>query len=129
MSLAPPLSPWGSTIVLGSPKEVARLGAEMLTQGKDITDANQTILLSEGARHVCQEGTLTANRVIVIGKTDSPDTDEMIGIVRFDTSAFTLTINDDAGTLIYVMPASQRKAVYCKYDGTHYGTPAIARIQ
>ena len=105
------------------------LGSEIPTAGTNLGDANATLTIAGGAQYILPAATLTANRVITLGVTGSPITTDTIVILRRGTEAFTLTVQDDAATLLVVMPASTRMAAYFRYNGTHFVATSSVRIQ
>jgi hypothetical protein len=105
------------------------LGSEIPTAGTNLADANATITIAGGAQYILPAATLTANRVITMGVTGSPLTGETIAIFRRGTEAFTLTIQDDAATSLFVIPASTRFTVFLRYSGSHWVLSSAVRIQ
>lgn len=105
------------------------LGSEIPTQGTNLTDANATITIAGGAQYVLPAATLTANRVLTLGVTGSPLTGEIMAVLRRGTEAFTLTVQDDAATVLFTMPASTKFAAYFRFSGTHFVLSSAVRIQ
>lgn len=105
------------------------LGSEIPTQGANLTDADVTINISQGAQRVLPAATLTANRIVTLGTTGSPITGESIAILRRDSTAFTLTIKNNAGTTLIVLPVSTRFAAYFQYSGSDWILSSAIRAQ
>lgn len=105
------------------------LGSEIPTQGSNLTDANATVTIADGAQQVLAAGTLTTNRVLTLGVTGSPITGETKTIIRRDVSAFTYTIQDDTSASLFVMPASTKFAAYFRFNGLHFTLASAVRIQ
>jgi len=128
MSIQPPVGPYG--LKLEATADQANFyGSEIPTSSAPLADANATITVAAGAQYVMADGTMTANRVITLGTSGSPLTGEMIAILRRDTGAYTLTVNDDAASALVVLPASRRYAAYFRFDGTHYVLSGAIRIK
>ena len=105
------------------------LGSEIPTAGTNLTDANASINIGGGAQCVLPAATLTTNRVLTLAVTGSPLTGEIMAVLRRDTTANTYTIQDDAGTTLFVMPASTKFAAYFRFSGTHFVLSSAVRIQ
>ncbi len=92
--------------------------------GSALTDADATVNPASSAisASVLPASTLTANRVLTIGVSGSPVTNQVYQVIRRDLSAHTYTVKDDAGTTLYTFGASPSGAqgVSIYYNGTHY---------
>lgn len=91
--------------------------------GADLPDADTTIQPSQlqQARFILRQGTLTANRILTLGNTSAVNA-EMCQIIVEDTSAFTYTIKDSAGTVLFAKAANQPAKLYMFY---WYSVPAL----
>jgi hypothetical protein len=92
--------------------------------GPNLTDADATVNPASSAisASVLPASTLTGNRVLTIGVSGSPTTQQIYQVIRRDVSAHTYTVKDDAGTTLFTFAASpsapQGATFY--FDGTHY---------
>lgn len=89
--------------------------------GTNLTDANATILVSEGRTRILLASTLTANRTLTLGTTGAVSGDELF-VVRNDATAFAFAIvNGGAGAgNVAVMPVSNRAWCRARFDGTNW---------
>lgn len=88
--------------------------------GANLTDANVSILFSEGVLRRLPLATLTGNHTCTLGTTGAVKGDQ-ITIVRDDVEAFTYTIIDGGGPgNLLVMPASKKGFAKCQFDGTNW---------
>lgn len=81
------------------------------SRGADLINADQTIqpFTDRAFFYVLPAGTLTANRIVTFGNTGfytAAGPVFVAGIIRLDTSAFTLTVRRADATVIYTDPAS-----------------------
>jgi hypothetical protein len=98
----------------------------MFSRGADIGDADTTLqpFTDRAWFYVLPANTLTANRVITLGNTNFYNSAGMflwVGILRYDTGAFTLRINNTAGAQIYLDPASPAPARLLVFACTNAG--------
>lgn len=107
--------------------QAALWGTSLPTLGTDIPDANTTISISGGSSY--KMPTATAARVVTLGTSGSPLTNEAIRVNVTRTSAFAITIQDDASTSLIVVPASVKGTVVANYSGTHFAAPVFVRTQ
>lgn len=73
--------------------------------GAALADANETLSVSGGSVYE-QTIDLTGNRSKALGITGSPKDRQVISIRRYTTAAFTMTITDEVGNVLFVFPAS-----------------------
>lgn len=89
----------------------ALLGADGQKGGANLTDADATLTIAGGSWRIVPPATLTANRIVDIDNGAETDNEEIV-IDRQGTEAFTLTVRDNANTIIAVMPASVKMRGY-----------------
>lgn len=97
------------------------LGASAPLEGATLTDANVTITVLEGNARTLPASTLSADRVLTLGVTGASSGTEIL-VRRFDTGAYTLTINNGgagAGTL-RIMSAGVQEWASFRFDGTNW---------
>ncbi|HEY3496511.1 MAG TPA: hypothetical protein VGK73_17550, partial [Polyangiaceae bacterium] len=87
--------------------------------GTNLTDADQTITVSQGNRRVSSLP-LTANRITTLGVSDTPRFGAVIRIERIDGGANSRTIKDHLGNELHVFPPSTLEAAEFRYNGTKY---------
>jgi hypothetical protein len=90
-------------------------------KGADLTDAAQTILVTQGKWRVLPAATLSAARVVTVGTTGAVNGD-IIRITRRDQTANALTITNGgvgAGSPA-ILPASKQGFVDVIFDGTDW---------
>lgn len=88
--------------------------------GAALTDANLSKDVSNGAEFVLPIGTLTASRTLTLAVTGSPITNQVIRVTRYDATANTYLVKDDAATTLLTFPVSVRAAADFKFNGTHF---------
>lgn len=97
-------------------------GARVLapTQGVNLTDANQTIHVSEGANRYMPAGTTTGARTKTIGVTGAAD--KRILTVEVRTQGHNVVFNDDAAAALATVTAGDAEVLDFWYDATtlHY---------
>jgi hypothetical protein len=64
-------------------------------------------------------GTLTADRVLVLG-TSGASSGDSYKITRLDAGPFTFTVQNDDGSMSDVMPAGKMSSSLWTFDGTHF---------
>ncbi len=100
---------------------VALLGPKL---GPDLTDANATLLVSDGNARILRTGTLTANRTLTLSPTGATLW-VAIRISRLDVSGYTLAVG-----ALYTFPASVAREAVFVYNGSawqlseHWATEA-----
>lgn len=85
------------------------------TKAADLTDANATVTVTDGNRMVLAAATLTATRNLTLGITGSPGDKEVIVVERYDTTANTYVVKNNAGTTLYTFPASVKRRASFQY--------------
>lgn len=99
-------------------------GGAVPRQGANLTDADATVnpASSQISASLLPAGTLSANRVLTLGVTGSPVTGHIYQVLRYDLTANTYAVKDDAATTLYTFAASPTTAqgVTFYYNGTHY---------
>lgn len=90
-------------------------------KGTNLTDASATIYIGGKPLRVLPTATLSANRVLTLGTTNTADGD-VIRVVRLDVGAWTYALVNGgagAGTLL-TMPVSKRYWADMYFDGTNW---------
>lgn len=99
--------------------------------GANLTNADVSVALNgsgatagftganSGNHYTLPTGTLTGNHTVTLLTAGALVGDSIL-ITRFDATANTYTVKDDAGTTIAVLPASQKGSVLATYNGTHF---------
>lgn len=89
--------------------------------GANLTDANATVQVSEGAHRRLPAATLSANRTITLGTTNAKAGDQ-IEFMRLDLTAFTLAfVNGGAGAgTLLTLPVSKLGCARFQFDGTNW---------
>ena len=49
-------------------------------------------------------------------------------MIRLGVGAFTLTIQDDAATVLTILPASTKAIASVRWNGTHFADAAVQRL-
>lgn len=95
--------------------------------GPALTDANQTLLIDDGAWRTQPAGSLTANRVKTLSPTGATGGDQFT-ITRLDAGAFTLTIANGGpgGGNVAVLPVSKTGTVIAQFDGTNWVVRSVS---
>jgi hypothetical protein len=83
-------------------------------EGEPLIDANQTIACTGGSLWFMRAGIMTAARTVTLATTGAID-GEVMCIVRFDVSPYTLTIADGSKGP-FVFAASKRRVAYFIYS-------------
>lgn len=107
----------------------AYLGSAMAVAGAALGDASATLTVAGGNCYTLPASTpLTANRVLTFGVGGTPLAGEVITVIRLGAGAFTLTIQDDAATVLAVIPASTKAIASARWNGTHFADAAVQRV-
>lgn len=95
--------------------------ARFAERGEDLSDADQTLLVSGKRHRVIPTATLTDNRTKTLGTTGASAGDQML-ITRNDVEAFAVTIvnGGTGGGNVAVMPAGSRAWCLAVFDGTDW---------
>lgn len=87
----------------------------------NLTDANLSRSISDGARFVLPNATLTAARTLTLAATGSPILGETIYVERYDTTANIYTVVDAVSALtIFVFPVTIRRSASFRWNGTNW---------
>jgi hypothetical protein len=97
-------------------------------QGPNLTNADQTIAISDGTLFYLLAATLSANRTKTLGTTGSPLTGETIAIARFDTSSNQLIISNGLTTIFTFPGDGIQRIAYFTYNGSRYAFANTTRI-
>jgi hypothetical protein len=107
----------------------AYLGSAVAVAGAALGDASATLTVAGGNCYTLPAATpLTAARVLTLGVGGTPLTGEVITVIRLGLGAFTLTLQDDAGTVLTVLPASTKAIASGRWNGTHFADAAVQRV-
>jgi hypothetical protein len=119
----------GAVAALATPAAVAAyVGSAVAVAGAALADAAATLTVAGGNCYTMPAGTLTAARVLTLGTGGTPLAGEVITVIRLDAGAFTLTLQDDAGTVLTVLPASTKAIASGRWNGTHFADAAVQRV-
>ena len=89
--------------------------------GANLTDANVSKDVSNGAEFVLPRATLTTGtRVLTLAPTSSPITGQVIRVTRYDTTANGYTVKDGSASTLLVFPGSVRAAADFKFNGAQF---------
>ncbi len=100
-----------------------------VSQGVLLGDSSPTLTVAGGNLYTLPSTVaLTANRTITLGVTGAA-TGELIAVRRRETSAFTLTVKDDAATTLFTFAAGLLREAGFQFDGTHFVFVGYVRLQ
>lgn len=94
----------------------------------ELSDADETVDSSQGSRFVLAVA-LTGNIEITLDPS-SYEEGEIVYIERQSADAFTVAIvnGGPGGGTLYTMPASKRRSVAVRFDGTNFAELTITRL-
>jgi len=98
-------------------------------RGADLTDADATLLIGDGAWRVLPASTLSANRTKTLGTANAKPGDR-ITITRLDVGAFTVPVVNGGlgGGVLTTLPVSAKSFAVLQFSGADWALRASALL-
>jgi hypothetical protein len=108
--------------------ELSKLEAA-ITEGTDLTDADQTLSIADGTRRSMAASTTSTARTKTLGTGGTPETDEVFEIIVYSQGHNVLIVNGGplAGTL-YTVVAGTKRVCQAMWNGTDWAPAGKARL-